>query len=117
MISNSCNVMDILIRSNYTSRAVSTIDIPYETDIEAFELLLPDMMQRIYEKHSDKLKSVPEYLGVAELGASGITLKFVSESDEYHVYSAQRLMNRELLVEFKKAGVVCPYPQLDVHQI
>ena len=54
---------------------------------------------------------------MAELGASGITLKFVSESDEYNVYSAQRLMNRELLVEFKKAGVVCPYPQLDVHQI
>ena len=116
-IINNSNMKDILNRSNYTSRAVSTIDIPYETDIEAFELLLPDMMQRIYEKHSDKLKSVPEYLGVAELGASGITLKFVSESDEYHVYSAQRLMNRELLVEFKKAGVVCPYPQLDVHQI
>lgn len=115
-IINNSNMKDILNRSNYTSRAVSTIDIPYETDLEEFEPLLPDMMQRIYDKHADKLKSVPKYLGVAELGASGITLKFVSESDENNVYSAQRAMNRELLVEFKKAGVEPPYPQMDVHQ-
>lgn len=115
-IINNSNIKDILNRSNYTSRAVSTIDIPYETDLEEFEPLLPDMMQRIYDKHADKLKSVPKYLGVAELGASGITLKFVSESDENNVYSAQRAMNRELLVEFKKAGVEPPYPQMDVHQ-
>ena len=115
-IINNSNMKDILNRSNYTSRAVSTIDIPYETDLEEFEPLVPDMMQRIYEKHADKLKSVPKYLGVAELGASGITLKFVSESDENNVYSAQRAMNRELLVEFKKAGVEPPYPQMDVHQ-
>lgn len=114
-IINNSNMKDILNRSNYTSRAVSTIDIPYETDLEEFEPLLPDMMQRIYDKHADKLKSVPKYLGVAELGASGITLKFVSESDENNVYSAQRAMNREL-VEFKKAGVEPPYPQMDVHQ-
>ena len=115
-IINNSNMKDILNRSNYTSRAVSTIDIPYETDLEEFEPLLPDMMQRIYDKHADTLRSVPEYLGVAELGASGITLKFVSESDENNVYSAQRAMNRELLVEFKKAGVEPPYPQMDVHQ-
>ena len=115
-IINNSNMKDILNRSNYTSRAVSTIDIPYETDLEEFEPLLPAMMQRIYDKHADKLKSVPKYLGVAELGASGITLKFVSESDENNVYSAQRAMNRELLVEFKKAGVEPPYPQMDVHQ-
>lgn len=115
-IINNSNMKDILNRSNYTSRAVSTIDIPYETDLEEFEPLLPDMMQRIYDKHADKLRSVPKYLGVAELGASGITLKFVSESDENNVYSAQRAMNRELLVEFKKAGVEPPYPQMDVHQ-
>ena len=115
-IINNSNMKDILNRSNYTSRAVSTIDIPDETELEEFEPLLPDMMQRIYDKHADKLKSVPKYLGVAELGASGITLKFVSESDENNVYSAQRAMNRELLVEFKKAGVEPPYPQMDVHQ-
>lgn len=115
-IINNSNMKDILNRSNYTSRAVSTIDIPYETDLEEFEPLLPAMMQRIYDKHADTLRSVPKYLGVAELGASGITLKFVSESDENNVYSAQRAMNRELLVEFKKAGVEPPYPQMDVHQ-
>ena len=115
-IINNSNMKDILNRSNYTSRAVSTSDIPYETDLEEFEPLLPAMMQRIYDKHADKLRSVPKYLGVAELGASGITLKFVSESDENNVYSAQRAMNRELLVEFKKAGVEPPYPQMDVHQ-
>ena len=59
-IINNSNMKDILNRSNYTSRAVSTIDMPYETDLEEFEPLLPDMMQRIYDKHADKLRSVPK---------------------------------------------------------
>jgi len=39
----------------------------------------------------------------------------VVEVDEQDIYSVQRILNRDLLVFFKKAGVKVPFPQLDVH--
>ena len=50
-----------------------------------------------------------------ELGASGVTLRFIVEVPEDKIYSGARLLNRDLLVGFKKLGVECPFPQVDVH--
>ena len=61
------------------------------------------------------MNSAPEYLGVQALGASGVTLRFIAEVPEDKIYSAARLLNRELLVGFRKLGVECPFPQVDVH--
>lgn len=116
LIVNNSNMKNILNRSNNASKAISEIDIPYETDIEEFETLLPDMMAAIYEAHTDTMKSVPAYLGISELGESGIRLKFCAEAEEKDIYTVQRIMNRELLVAFRKADVEVPYPQLEIRQ-
>ena len=116
-IINNSNMKDILNRSNKTSVAVSEIQIPYETDIEAFENKLSKMMEDIYILHKDIMKSAPKYLGVSSLEASGISLKFMVEVEEKDVYKGQRILNRELLVFFRKANVEVPYPKMDVHNI
>lgn len=115
-IINNSNMKNILNRSDNASKSVSQIDIPYETDIEAFEAKIPGMMENIYKRHKDMMKSAPVYLGVSELGSSGISLKFYVEVEEQDIYAGQRILNRELLVEFRKAKVEVPFPQLDVHQ-
>ena len=116
-IVNNSNMKDILNRSNKTSIAVSVIQIPYETDIEVFESKLPKMMDDIYNLHRDIMKSAPQYLGVSSLDASGISLKFIVEVEEENIYKGQRILNRELLVFFRKANVEVPYPKMDVHNI
>lgn len=116
MIINNSNMKNILNRSDNASRAVSEIDIPYETDIEKFEKLLPEMLEGIYAVHTDIMKSPPVYLGISELGESGIRLKFCVEVEEKNIYTVQRVLNRELLVAFRRENVEVPYPQLDVHQ-
>lgn len=116
LIINNSNMKNILNRSDNASKAVSEIDILYETDVEAFEKLLPDMLAGIYDSHTDTMKSAPVYLGISELGESGIRLKFCVDVEEKNIYSVQRILNRELLVAFHKANVEVPYPQLDVHQ-
>lgn len=114
-IINNSNMKDILNRSNKASKAVAEIGIPYETDIEEFEKEIPGIMKNIYDKHIAVMKDIPIYLGISELAASAVVMKFCVEVDESDIYSVQRIMNRELLVEFRKAGVVVPFPQLDVH--
>ena len=115
-IINNSNMKDILNRSDHASRSLSDIQVPYETDLPAFEEKLPDMMKAIYEAHKDVMRSEPVYLGVQELGASGVTLRFVVEVDESDIYKVQRILNRDLLVSFREAGVEVPFPQLDLHQ-
>ena len=115
-IINNSNMKDILNRSDKSSRALSDIQIPYETDVPAFEAQLPDILDRIYEEHQDVMRDKPVYLGVQELGESGVTLRFVVEVEENDIYAVQRVLNRELLVKFREAGVEVPYRQLDLHQ-
>ncbi len=114
-IINNSQMRSLLNRSNNASYAVSNIDIPYGTDLEAFEPKLPALMEEIFEKHRDQMLAAPQYLGVQELGASGVTLRFVVEVSEANIFSAARTLNRELLVGFHKLGVDCPFPQVDVH--
>ncbi len=115
-IINNSNMKDILNRSDHTSRSVADVQIPYETDLPAFEAKLPAMLEDIYNRHKDVMRSAPSYLGVQELGESGVTLRFVAEVDESNIYSVQRILNRDLFLAFRGAKVEIPYPQLDLHQ-
>ena len=115
-IINNADMKNILNRSNNASMAVSNIDVPYATDLEALEKKLPALMEQILEAHRDTMLSAPKYLGVQELGASGVTLRFIVEVPEDKIYSGARILNHDLLLGFRKLGVECPFPQLDVHQ-
>ena len=116
-IINNSEMKNILNRSDNSSRAVGDISIPYETDLTALEKKLPALMQEIYDRNSATLNGLPVYLGVQALEASGILLRFIVEVDEKNIFSAGRLLNRGLLLGFKKLGIECPYTRLDVHTV
>ena len=114
-IINNSEMKNILNRSDNSSFAVSDISIPYETDLEALEKKLPEMLANIYQENPSAMKQAPEYLGVQTLADSAVVLRFIAEVEEKSIFSTQRLLNRELLLGLRKLGVECPYPQLDVH--
>ena len=114
-IINNSDMKNVLNRSNNSSKAVCDFPVPYETDLPALEAKLPAMLQAIYAAGSEKLKAAPVYLGVQELGDSAVVLRFVAEVNESDIYSAARLLNRELFVRMRAIGVECPFTQVDVH--
>ena len=114
-IINNSEMKSILNRSDNISRAVSDIAIPYETDLEALEAKLPDLMQEIYERRADVMLGAPQYLGVQQLADSSVVLRFVVEVAEKDIYTGARILNRDLWLGFRKLGVECPFPQVDVH--
>ena len=114
-IVNNSDMKNILNRSDNASIAVSSIDVPYPTDLEKLEAQIPALMKDIYERHGDVMLSEPRYLGVQALGESGITLKFIVEIEEGNIFTVPRILNHDLLLGFRKLGVECPFPQLDVH--
>ena len=114
-IINNSEMKNILNRSDKNSKAVSVFPVPYDTDIPALEEKIPAMLDGIYEKHKDVMKTVPKYLGVEALSASSVDLKFIVEVDESDIYSGTRLLNRELFVGMRALGVECPFQQVDIH--
>ena len=114
-IINNSEMKNILNRSDNISRAVSDIAIPYETDLEALEAKLPGLLEEIFEQRKDVMRSVPRYLGVQQLADSSVLLRFVVEVAEKDIYSGTRILNRDLWLGFRRLGVECPFPQVDVH--
>ena len=114
-IINNSEMKNILNRSDNISRAVSDIAIPYETDLEALEAKLPELMQAIYAQRADVMLAAPQYLGVQQLADSSVVLRFVVEVAEKDIYAGARILNRDLWLGFRKLGVECPFPQVDVH--
>ena len=114
-IINNSEMKNILNRSDNSSRSVSDIGIPYETDLEALEAKLPEMLAGIYEANRDVMEAAPVYLGVQELADSAVVLRFVVEVAEQNIFSTQRVLNRALLLGLRKLGVECPYQQIDIH--
>lgn len=114
-IINNSEMKNILNRSDNISRAVSDIAIPYETDLEALEAKLPQLMEDILAQRQDVMLAAPRYLGVQQLADSSVILRFVVEVAEKDIYSGARILNRDLWLGFRKLGVECPFPQVDVH--
>ena len=114
-IINNSEMKNILNRSDNSSKAVADFSIPYETDLAALEKKLPALLEEIHRNHTNLFRAVPEYLGVQELGASAVVLRFVAEVGESDIYSGTRVLNHDLLLGFRKLGVECPYQQIDVH--
>ena len=114
-IVNNSDMTNLLNRSDLSSRAVCTIGIPYETDLEALEAKLPAMLDALYAAHGDVFLSRPSYLGVEELGDSAVVLKFVAEVQDKDIFSGMRILNHDIFLAFRRLGVECPFPQMDVH--
>ena len=112
---NNSAMRNILNRSDKLSRSVCDISIPYETDIEELEKQIPGLVQLMYENHKDVMQDVPKYLGIQQLADSSIVLRFVVNVNEKDIFSCTRIMNHDLLLGFRKLGIECPFPQVDVH--
>ncbi len=114
-IVNNSDMKNILNRSDNSSKAVADFSIPYGADLAALEQKIPALTEEIYEENKEIFKSAPKYLGVQALGDSAVTLRFIAEVGESDIYAGARALNRALLLGFRKLGVECPFPQVDVH--
>ena len=114
-IVNNSEMKNILNRSDNNSKAAATFPIPYDTDLAALEEKIPALLAEIYETHKDIFKTEPKYLGVQELGASSVNLKFIVEVGESDIYSGTRILNHDLFLGMRKLGIECPFTQVDIH--
>ncbi len=114
-IVNNSSITNLINRSNRISYSIIDIGIPYPTDLEKLEKDIPELMQEIYKKHPDLMNAAPVYFGVQSLADSAVVLRFGVQVEEKDIYRGARILNHDIWLGFRKLGVECPYPQVDVH--
>ena len=115
-IINNSDLRNILNRSTADSYAVTTVSVSYRENIEHVEEVVKDFLPKIREKYPEVFVKDPTYAGVQELGESGVLLKFVALVKESNIFSAPRILNREIKIAFDKAGIEIPFNQIVVHK-
>jgi len=112
---NNSDIRNFQNRSTNASIAPCEVSVSYDTDIPALEKMLAENLPKMLAAHKDIYLSAPRYLGVTELGDSGVNLKFVVDTKEQNVSTAQRALTRDIRVLFAEKNVEIPFPQVVVH--
>lgn len=115
-IVNNSDIRNLQNRSRNDSLAICEVDVAYDTDLKALEKMLPPELQRMYEENSELYLSAPRYMGVEELGESGVKLRFCVSVTEENFFIGKRRLARDIRVLFDEKGVEIPFPQVVVHQ-
>ena len=114
MINNS-DIRNVLNRSKSISKAVCDIPISYNADLGEVEAALAEILKEIPKNYPEVFKESVSYAGVQELAESSVNLRLVATVAEKDVFTAVRIMNREVKIGFDKAGIEIPFPQIVVH--
>ena len=115
-IVNNSDLHDILNRSKASSMAICDAPVSYNANLEEVEAVLEKILAELPGKYPGTFSKAPVYLGVQALSASSVDLRVCAEVSEENLFSATRIMNREIKIGFDNAGVEIPYQQLVVHK-
>ena len=115
-IINNSDIRTLTNLSDVDSVAVTEISIAYEANLEEAEQVVEATLEALPQMYPKVFKKTPSYLGVETLGASSVDLKVSAVVEEPNIYTARRLLNRELKLAMDRAGICIPYPQMVVHK-
>ena len=113
-IVNNSEIKTIINQTQELSLAKATVSVSYNARIEKVEAVIADNINKIKEKVPAIVEG-PIYMGVSELGESGVELFFVAKCKEDDIYQVQRDINREIKIMFDDNNIEIPFNQLVVH--
>lgn len=113
---NNSDIRNFQNRSRNNSVALVVVSVSYNTDLKKLEAMLRESLPALKNEHPDLYLTTPRYLGVDNLGESGIDLKFAADVTEENIFNGQRMLARDLKILFDEKGVEIPFPQIVVHK-
>ncbi len=111
-IINNSDIRGVLNQTVMPSTAKALIDVEYGDSLSRIDEVIKAKLPEI---NIDGVIGAISYDGVAELGASGVTLQFTANCYEGDIFAVQREMNKRLKNMFDENGIGIPFPQIVVH--
>lgn len=104
-------------KSKLWSRAVLDIEVSYETDVDHAGQVLADVGRELWQEKETAFSIIdePEYWGVENFGANGVTLRLVVRTEPTEQWATARELRRRIKVRFDAEGIEMPLPQRTIH--
>lgn len=115
-IINNSDIRNLINRSNDSSFAVCDIGIPYQGYLLRAEEKLSQVLPALLQERPELFQDAPRYLGVQAMDNANdaVILRISAKVAEQNIYSAQRVLNRTLLLAFEEADIPNPVAELKV---
>lgn len=103
--------------SKLWSRAVLDVQVSYDADVDEAAGLLKQIADELWREEHNEFTIIdePEYWGIENFGADGVTLRLVLRTEPTEQWSTARELRRRIKIGFDAAGIEIPYPQRTVH--
>ena len=113
-----CNsdISGVLNMTKEASVAACTISIEYGQDIDYVESVLRHELPLLQEEN-DQILEGPTYIGISNLGESGIDLMIICKCSEHNIKGVIRYLNKALLQIFYRYSINIPFPNVTVSQL
>lgn len=92
--------------------AIVDVNVSYDTDINKVKDILTNLASRL--KEENKITNM-DCLGVQMMDSSAIVFRIITHLEHASKFSTQRLLNEEIIKEFKKNNIEIPYQQVVIH--
>ena len=113
---NNSDIRNFQNRSRSGSLAVCICSVSYGTDLRKLEAILKKALPGTMADHPGLYSSDIRYLGVDNLGESGVDLKFCVDTTEEMFFAAQRMLARDVKLLMDDHNIEIPFPQVVVHK-
>lgn len=108
------NIGDVINYSVNKSLAVVNVQVSYDSDLNKVEKVLNELSKRLPNQIED-IKGIVTVDGIDELGDSGITYRIIAETKPTKNIPVERLIRKEIKMEFDKNNINIPFPQVVIH--
>ena len=107
-IINNSEISSLVNLSEVTSAAVVNVPVSYEDSLEKAEAAVKEALLELPSEYPDIFKESPIYRGVDVLAETHIELQVLAKVAEENIYTARRIMQREIKLACEKAELSVP---------
>lgn len=115
-IYSNSEITGVLNMTKEASVAICTISIEYGQDIDYVEAVLKRELP-LLQAENNAILDGPTYLGVSNLGESGVDLMITCKCSEHDIKGVIRYLNKALLQIFYRNSINVPFPNVTVSQL
>ena len=99
--------------SQIWARALLDVEVAYDTDLRHAQEVIQSVADTMWddpEWGGDELMARPEVWGVQDLGASGVSIRLVVQTEPSEQWPVERELRLRIKEAFDEAGIEIPYP-------
>lgn len=113
---NNSDIRSVINLSDVATTSTVTAVITNDVDVEYVEKVMNECMVETYKKYPSLFKTQPKYLGINQFVDNGLELIFLASATEDDIYSAQRLLRKEIRMAIDNANIGDPIEIINIRQ-